>query len=241
MRRLPRRAAASLLLVAAPLTACGADDDTTTPAAPGAAEGSTTTSTSTDAAIGDVDPEAVLLTLDDLPRGYVVDRSAEYAQEGPAGGCQELQDVDVSAADDAREADVAFVGGEVGPFVFHAVTDQDPDTAKREFDNFRAAMRKPECQTFTERMASGRIATWTLEPLNTVRVGDDTIGYRISGDATALYLTFDYAVERIGDNVSLVGTARAPAVGGALPPDLSALVRRAHGKLAEGVAVPAPG
>jgi hypothetical protein len=234
MRRLPHVAAGLALLVAA-LAACGGDDDAPEPTGAAQQAGSTTT---TAAAVGDVQPSAALLSLADLPAGYVVQTPQESEEDSPDGGCQELQDVDVSAADDAREAGVSFVGGQLGPFVFHAVTDQDPGTAAQEFDNFRAAMRKPECRTFTETMANGRTATWTLAPLNTIRVGDDTIGYRISGDANALNLTFDYAVERVGDNVSLVGSARAPAVGGTLPPDLSALLRRAHQKLVATVLAP---
>lgn len=226
MRRLTRCVAASLVLLVAPLAACGTDDDEPERTDASAEEATTTTG----AAVRPVDPRAALLTLDDLPPGYAVDDSGSSDEDSPSGGCEELESMDESAADDARTAEVAFTGGEGGPFVFHAVGDQDEGTAAREFDNFRAAIRKPQCRTFQETDEQGRTVTWTVEPISTVRVGDDTVAFRITGRAGAFNITFDFAVERIGDNVSVVGTARAPMIG-ALPPELSALTRRAHEKL----------
>jgi len=69
-----------------------------------------------------------------------------------------------------------------------------------------------------------------VEPTSIARVGDDTLGFRISGDRAALYMTYEFALERIADNVSMVGTARVP-LGGAPPPDLSSLLQRTHQKL----------
>ena len=226
MRRLTGCVAAGLVLAAAPLTACGGDEDPEpTEAAPQA--GVTTT---TAAPFTHVNPQAALLTLEDLPAGYAVVPPGSADEDTPFGGCPELASLDESAADDERSAEVAFAGGEAGPLVFHAVGDQDEGTAAQEFENFRAAVRKPECRTFQETDDRGQSATWTVELTSSARVGDDTLAFRISGDEAALYMTFEFALERIGDNVSMVGTARVP-LGGAPPPDLSALLQRAHQKL----------
>ena len=225
MRRLTWCVAASLVLVTAPLTACGADDDEPE-RTDAAAAGNTTTTT--EAPARHVDPRDALFTLDDLPKGYTVVPPGDAEGDTPFGGCPELADLDESAADDQRTVEVAFTGGQAGPLLFHAVGDQDEGTAAQEFENFRAAIRKPECRTFQE-TDRGLTSTWTVEPISSIRVGDDTLAFRLSGDEVALYMTFEFALERLGDNVSMVGTARVP--GGAPPPDLSALLQRAHQKL----------
>jgi hypothetical protein len=224
MRHLTRSVAAGLLLTAA-LAACGTDDDE--PQRTDATAGSTTT---TEVVVGDVDPRAALLTPDDLAPEYAVLPAESSNDETPSGGCSELDNIDESTADDQRSAQVAFAGSELGPLIVHGVTEQDEGTAAREFENLRAALAKPECQSFQEQGDNGQMVTWTLETIRTARVGDDTIAFRLSGDAAAMYASADFAVERLGDNVSMIATTRVPMIG-PLPPDLSALVVRAHQKL----------
>jgi hypothetical protein len=202
----------------------GDDDDA---ARTDAAEAGTTT---TEERVGDVDPQAALLTLDDLPPGYAVDDSEDSDEGAPSGGCEELENLDESAADDERSAEASFTAGELGPFIVHEVGDQDEGTAAREFDNFRAAVAKPRCQTFQETNDDGQTVTWTLTRISTEHLGDDTVGFRLRGDTVVFGMTFDFAIERIGDNVSMVGVASVPFLGGP-PPDFVALVRKAHEKL----------
>ncbi len=234
IRRPFRTALATALLVAAPLAACGDDDEAASdePETTSSSEqrDETTTTEEEEPAI---DPEAALLTLEDLPPGYAAseDDEEEDEDDGPTDSCPQLEALDRDDVDPVAKAQSEFTAGQAGPIVQHQVSVLEPGVAEERLAEFRSAFEDPACTSFSQTNDAGRTATYTLAEVPVPQLGDETLGMRITGDATALSATIDIVLERVGDVGSYLTVTSVPDLGGPPAPPIEPLARLVDEKL----------
>lgn len=214
-----------LLSVLLLLAGCGDDDEA------GGDRADTVDTTSTTAAekVEEVDAQAALLTLEDLPTGYTT--SAEDDDEDPPlESCPLLQALEDDNLDPANKAEVQYEASQTGPIIQHSVAVLKEGEAERIFQDFGEAIDTPECQTLSQQTDEGETATYKLGPLSSPQLGDDTLAFRLTGDEAAFNLTLDFVAERVGNAQSLLAVGSIPVLGGP-PPALEPLARKADEKL----------
>lgn len=173
---LRRRAAVATAVVAVTMTAaaCGSsstsDDDA-----------SDTTAKSTTTTVGTLSTDqlnAALLTVADMPPGFVV----QPPSEGDAGPqttvCPNGAEILKQELHDSSS--VEFSESETGPIVTQVLSSA-PD-AEEHFADLKNALDSCVGETWTEDL-DGLPATLSLEEVSTVDVGDEAVAYRLTGSS----------------------------------------------------------
>ena len=218
---------AATVLLTGPLAACGDDDASSSDTTTDERRNETTTTASDEPAL---DPQDAVLTLEDLPAGYAERQDEDDDGDTPTKSCPRLEALDRDDEEPLDKASSSFQAAEDGPFIDHQVSVLAEGEAERALEQFSGALDDPACRTFTTTSDDGKTATYTLTEISVPRLGDDTVGLRLTGDATALSVTLDLVLERIGDTGSFIAVTTVPGLSGP-PPDLGALAQRADEKL----------
>lgn len=127
-------------------------------------------------ALGEVDLQAALLTLEDLPPGYAVvpiptDEDVGATPCGSEGSPRGEADAQVRAH---------FCKGGFGPYISHIVSSFSGVRAK---EGFEAAIEVfEECRSWTTTDTNGNPATFTISLLSFPKLGDQS--YAVTIDAT---------------------------------------------------------
>jgi hypothetical protein len=148
----------------------------------------------------DIDLEAALLTLDDMPSGWTQEPEAETDDESDVTLC------DVEPLDDVEAVDSSsreFSAGDFGPFLHHSVAVYESGQAEQALDAFLEAL--DACDEWTEETEDGPV-TWRPRALSFPGLGDDTVAVRINVEAEAFNATVDMVTWRRGDFLSLLFT-----------------------------------
>jgi hypothetical protein len=145
----------------------------------------------------DDDAKAALLTLADMPAGYVVDAGESKSETKYETACANrwYQDNNRQASHEAW-----FGKGASGPFIFHSVTAAPTEIQAR--DSVAELRALPaQCPVFTDNDG----ATYTLHEANYGSFGDETFALRATVSTKAGPFTVDLVVIRKVNLLSLVG------------------------------------
>lgn len=151
---------------------------------------------------GDVDPKAVLLTMEDMPAGWTEGapiggdqfptRAPDARLNVPMCGSEPLEGWD-SIADGSAN----FAAGEKGPFVVHSVRVYEDEHATEAMNAFEEA--RDSCDEWTNERTD---VTYRHETLSFPSYGDQTAAERISGQGEQLSLRGNIVVWRRGNVLS---------------------------------------
>lgn len=156
--------------------------------------------------------ESSLLTVEDLPTGWSVDTSEDSDSEvedvTEPVECGVLFEGLDEAAEPVAKAEGTFTAGGFGPFLAHAVTAFEENTADQVE---RVTDVLNQCPEFSSTDAEGVTTEFTTAPLSFPNLGDRTLALRLQGSTDDFDIVVDVIMIAIGANgISLV-------VGGLLP------------------------
>jgi hypothetical protein len=202
----PRRSLTSVAVLGAVLLAgCAADSDEEAEPEAGAVESESEPEQPEEEEApeaADLDAEAVLLALDDMPTGWTQQREesdAEVDDASEANLCDaESISEDASVIDDASRQ---FTAGDLGPILDHAVATFEDGQAEQVFDDFRRAF--DGCTEWTGDTGEGPM-TFRPSPLSFPSFGDETVAMRIAAENDMVDVTLDMVGWRRGDVISLI-------------------------------------
>ncbi|MCH8562031.1 hypothetical protein LTI14_02170 [Nesterenkonia sp. YGD6] len=191
---------ASLTLV---LGACGGDSEdrarTIDPAASEAPNGESENSPDAEVGSGDLDVEAALLTLDDMPTGWTKDPDESSDDTDDDAALCELELLEDFGAVDTASAD--FSAGDFGPLLSHTVAVFDDDDAERGLEAFTEAFNT--CDEWTEETEDGPL-TFRPTPVSFPSFGDGTLAVRIDVESEMVDMTMDMITWRQANTLSLI-------------------------------------
>lgn len=191
---------ASLTLV---LGACGADNEeraqTVDPAETGTPAGEPESTSETESASADLDIDAALLTLHDMPTGWTQESSdTPTDSDDDASLCgAELLD----GAEAVSEAGADFSAGDLGPLLSHTVAVFDDDGAERGLEAFTQALEN--CEEWTEDTEDGPV-TFRPAPLSFPSFGDETLAIRFDVGSEMVDMTMDMITWRQDNTLNLI-------------------------------------
>jgi hypothetical protein len=124
----------------------------------------------------------LLLTLDDLPGGFDVDESSDDESDpgeivdASSEACEVLWEGTENPFDEEKvpETEIAFTGGDAGPYVMQFLTTSDASELSEELDDFRGAVE--ECTSFTV-AADGFTSTFDIATADAPDVGDESFAF----------------------------------------------------------------
>ena len=202
-------AATSALLVLALLASCGGDNKT--PDRAGSAAPADSTSKYSTLAKSEL--KSVVLSLDEMPTGFAVDPdpSEESEDDFTSGdpGCQALVESSDNKENEVAQAVVAFTQGDFGPFVEETVSIAKIGTAADNFSDARKGLK--DCDSYVAGTGDDT-AKIKVGAMSFPNLGDETLAYQRSGDASGFPFTGHAVAVRLGDNVVFV---TALGIGGA--------------------------
>ncbi|HEV2768420.1 MAG TPA: hypothetical protein VGV63_12030 [Acidimicrobiales bacterium] len=163
--------------------ACSGEDDPAERAdtVEDVAQGDTGRDGNEDEGSGGIDVEQALLTLEDMPTGWMTSPDAGEEDEGAAEFCDGL---DISNDEPDAEAEASFEGSEIGPFVSHVVGRFDGGEAEKRFAELRQAI--DECGEFDTTDEDGNTVTGQLSAVSFPELGDESLAVRLSGTVTTV-------------------------------------------------------
>lgn len=187
------RVATALVLTALTLTsACGSSDDTDTPTAQDTPTTQTTEATTPDpsptpaetgpeyALLSEGDLEAALLTIQDMPVGYSQDPDSESSETTKTFCDYKPPFTEKTSV----SRDFTKGGGMSSEFLAIGLRQyQNTDQARAAFDALVKALDTCKSETF-----EGTTLEYAL--MSAPKVGDDTVGVRITADSTTLLQNF---------------------------------------------------
>jgi hypothetical protein len=176
---------------------CGVDDEggqartvETTTTSP---EDRDSTTTSTASSAHELDLDAVVVQLGDLPAGWTVTPPDPEDEADDSDECAE----DPGGIDTTSDAESGFQQSDFGPFVGSGATEhEDEDEAERTLNAFAEAMA--ECDGFTQTDEDGATTVYSVSPLSFPQVGDGTFACRMSADTPFGPLNLDIVAARKG-------------------------------------------
>lgn len=152
----------------------------------------------------------VLLNVDELPAGYVIDPSpdeddGEDQDFGTSDCARKLEELTGTEDETPAAAEVTrtFNTGEDGLAGLEQSVESydDEDALNDSIDEFRDIVANCGQLTFS---ADGVPATLTVSEANVPEHGDDTLGFRMKGQISAFPFELVFGVNRLGHNIHMV-------------------------------------
>lgn len=194
---------ASLATLALVLSGCGEDEDerarTVGAPASDASDAEAEDSEESQSASRDVDLEAALLTLDDMPTGWTTDTVEATGNDSDSAtlcGAELIEEVEP-----AGEVSADFSAGDLGPLLNHSILEYEDDEAARVLTDFADALAG--CEEWTEETDEGPM-TLRPTPLSFPSLGDETVAVRIDAANELVDMTMDMVVWRHGDTLNII-------------------------------------
>lgn len=222
-----KRFAVLVSLVALSLTACssgGGEKDVPKRAGEPASKEAASEYTT----LSKADLKSVVLTLDDMPAGYAVDTDEDEESEDDdftSGdpGCKELVDSTDGDKYKLDEAEASFTQGDFGPFVAESVTTTKPGKADDSLSEGRRAL--DSCGSYLSGQGDDAVK-FKVGRLSFPNLGDETLAYSLTGEASGFPFSGQIVVIRFGDNIVFlsalgIGDAKVDST------DLEAIARTA--------------
>jgi hypothetical protein len=148
--------------------------------------------------------EAALLTVEDLPEGWVLDLSGATSSSGmttePAECGVLLSPAHIQ--EPLAQAEAAFAAGPTGPFINQSVSAFDGDAAELLGQAVDAFDR---CAEFSSTDPGGVTTAFRATPLSFPSLGDRTVAVRLEGSVGPIQLVVDRIMIAAGSNGVTLG------------------------------------
>lgn len=146
----------------------------------------------------EIDLEAALLDLDDMPPGWTQVPSEEDEDESETTLCEQQPLDEIEAVD---RASTQFSASDLGPFLDHTVALYENGEAAEAMESFLTTL--DDCDEWTEETEEG-LVTYRPTPLSFPSLGDETVATRLSVESDLVTVTIDMVTWRRGDLLSLL-------------------------------------
>lgn len=151
---------------------------------------------------GDLDVEAALLTLDDMPTGWTQGPDEAPSDEDAGADATLCEEEPLSEGGAHDEASADFSAGDFGPQLSHTVWTLDSDQSERGLEALIEALNN--CEEWTEETADGPV-TFRPAPLSFPSFGDEIVAIRIDVESELFDATMDMIAWRRANVMSLLG------------------------------------
>ena len=180
------------------ITACGGNE---TPERAGSA--APKGATSNYSPLSKVELKSVLLSIDDMPTGFAVDPDPsddedddDFTSGDP--GCKALVESSEDDKNKVADKDASFTQGDFGPFVSESVSIVKKGTASDGFADARDGLGK--CKSYVAGKGDDA-AKFKVGAMSFPNLGDETLAYQLSGEASGFPFTGHIVAVRLGDNI----------------------------------------
>lgn len=147
--------------------------------------------------------KSVLLSIDDMPTGFAVDPDPsddedddDFASGDP--GCKELIESSDHDKNTLADQEASFTQGDFGPFVSENVSISKQGTAADKFEDARDGLAK--CKSYVAGEGDDA-AKFKVGAMSFPNLGDETLAYQFSGEASGFPFTGHLVAVRLGDNI----------------------------------------
>lgn len=151
----------------------------------------------------ELDLQAGLLELDDMPPGWTQMPTDEDEEESGSTLCEQEPLDEIEAID---RVSTQFSAGDLGPFLDHTVALYDDGEAAEAMEAFLATLN--DCDEWTEETEDG-LVTYRPTPLSFPSLGDETVATRLTVEGELITMTIDMITWRRGDVLSLLLASEA--------------------------------
>jgi hypothetical protein len=138
-----------------------------------------------------------------MPTGFAVDPDPsddddddDFTSGDP--GCKALIESNKDDKNSVAEKEASFTQGDFGPFVSESVSIQKKDTAASGFADARKGLN--QCKSYVAGTGEDA-AKFKVGAMSFPNLGDETLAYQLSGEASGFSFTGHIVAVRLGDNI----------------------------------------